>query len=170
MKHVALFAALGIMAGCMQATTAQAATGTPECKIGQLAVGITGENDASGHRGRILLFTNTGTTACFLQGYPGVAALDADGDQVAQAARTLHGYLGGITESAPQRITLAAGATASAGVEAMAYTDDGTGCTAYAGLLATPPDETHSVQLLWGNDGCADLQIHPVVSGTTGNG
>ena len=65
-------------------------------------------------------------------------------------------------------MNLAPGNSASATVEALASGPDGASCTGYAGLLVTPPDETHAVHLNWGSDGCSDLQIHPVVPGTTG--
>jgi len=68
----------------------------------------------------------------------------------------------------PPVVSLAAGASASATVEALAFDQAGNACTAYAGLLVTPPDETHSVRVAWGSDGCSELEIHPVVAGTTG--
>jgi Protein of unknown function (DUF4232) len=118
----------------------------------------------------VLVFTNTGAVPCGTRGYPGVAALNAGGAQIAQAARTTSGYLGGLGAGrAIPNVTLPAGGAASAMVEALAFNaSDGSACTAYAGLLVTPPDETHSVKLPWGSDGCSALQIHPMVPGTTG--
>ncbi|MGI5239129.1 DUF4232 domain-containing protein [Dactylosporangium sp. CA-139066] len=119
------------------------------------------QNAGSGHRSVTLVFTNRGARPCRMTGYPGVAALDAGGGQVAQAKRTLHGYLGGA--QSVQTVTIPAGGTAEAVVEAMAFNPaDGSACAAYAGLLVTPPDDTASTQLPWGNDGCAELEIHPV--------
>jgi len=46
---------------------------------------------------------------------------------------------------------------------------DGSACAAYAGILVTPPNETHTVKVPW-DGGCSALQIHPVVLGTTGQG
>jgi hypothetical protein len=142
--------------------------GPAECSIGQLDVSIGGGDAGLGHRSRILVFRNTGSATCVLQGYPGVAALDGDAHQVAQARRTLSGYLGGTRAAKPPLVRLGAGAAASAMVEAVAFGANGASCAAYAGLLVTPPDETHSVRVNWGNDGCSDLQVHPVVPGTTG--
>jgi hypothetical protein len=114
------------------------------------------------------VFRNTGTSSCSLNGYPGVAGLDATGAQQDQAERTLAGYLGGIRSGRASRVTLAPGATASATIEASAA---GTGpeCPAYPRVLVTPPNETHAVRLDWPNDGCTGLQVHPVVTGRTGS-
>jgi hypothetical protein len=55
-------------------------------------------------------------------------------------------------------------------VEALAIdATTGNSCTPYAGILVTPPNETHSIKLPWPSDGCSVLQIHPVVPGTTGS-
>jgi hypothetical protein len=145
-----------------------AGTVPAECPIGKLDIRITGGDAAVGNRSRIIVFRNTGTKTCVLQGYPGVAALDSRGHQVAQAQRTLNGYLGGVRTGKPLLVWLAPGKAASAMVEAAAFRANGASCTGYAGLLVTPPDETHSARLSWGSDGCSHLQIHPVVPGTTG--
>ena len=52
---------------------------------------------------------------------------------------------------------------------ALAAGPHGESCTGYAGLLVTPPDETHSVRVGWDSDGCSTLEIHPVVPGTSGS-
>jgi hypothetical protein len=144
-------------------------SGPAECKVGQLDIGIGGGDAGSGHRSKVIVLRNNGSNRCVMQGYPGVAALDGSGNQVAQATRTLHGYLGGVASGQPPRVNLAPGQSASATVEALASGPNGDSCTAYAGLLVTPPDETHSVRLTWDSDGCSDLQIHPVVPGTSGS-
>ncbi len=151
------------------AATSSSASGGG-CTPGGLKVTVGAESAGSGHRSVALVFTNVGSTPCTLHGYPGVAALNATGAQIAQATRTPSGYLGGL---APGRaipyVTLAAGQSASATVEAMAFNaSDGSACTAYAGLLVTPPNETRSVRVPWTNDGCSGLEIHPVVPGVTG--
>jgi hypothetical protein len=140
------------------------------CRRPVVAVSAGAQNAGSGHRSVVLLFTNTGSEACRLTGYPGVAGLDAAGTQVAQAQRARSGYAGGLVSggSAPI-VTLAPGQAASALVEALAFNaTDGSHCTAFAGLLVTVPDDTASTRVPWGNDGCSALQVHPVVPGTTG--
>jgi len=142
----------------------------PDCTIVHLAVVAQHGAAASGHRSMVLVFTNHGPV-CRLFGYPGVAALNSGGAQTEQAVRTASGYLGGLAAGQrPASAYLTNGESASAIVEAMAFTPIGDACTSYAGLLVTPPNETHSVNLPWDNDGCASLQIHPVVLGATGQG
>jgi hypothetical protein len=127
------------------------------------------QNAGSGHRSVVLLFTNTTGQPCRLTGYPGVAGMDTRDAQVAQAQRTPKGYLGGLASGRPPVVTLAPGQSASALVEALAFNaSDGSACTPFAGLLVTAPDDTVSTRLPWGNDGCSDLQVHPVVAGTSG--
>lgn len=125
-----------------------------------------------GHVALPLLFTNDGTATCTLSGYPGVAALDSSGAQVAQAQRTPQGYLGGLEgySGGPLPVvSLAPGQTASAMVEG---TDNpagtATSCVTYAALLVTAPDTTTSVRVDSALPGCSALEVHPVVEGTSG--
>jgi Protein of unknown function (DUF4232) len=141
----------------------------PECTVGQLSIELAAGSAGATHRSAALVFRNTGAATCRMRGYPGVAGLDSRGTQIEQARRTPSGYLGGLTSGgAAPTVDLAPGRTASALIEAVAAKPDGSACTAYAGLLVTPPDETHSVRLGWTGDGCAGLEIHPVVPGRTG--
>jgi hypothetical protein len=142
--------------------------GIGRCTVDKLKVTAVDGGAGSGHRAVVLLFTNTSGSPCRLYGYPGVAALDSHGAQVAQARRTLSGYLGGTTQPAAN-VDIASGQSASAMVEASAAGSDGSSCVAYPAILVTPPDETRSIKLAWPGDGCSDLQIHPVVPGTTGS-
>ena len=141
---------------------------TPECNFTELAVSAKGDGVGLGHVGVVLLFKNSGSEACGLFGYPGVAGLNAAGVPVTQALRTLNGYLGG-TRSATE-VVIAPGDSASALVEG---TDvpigSATGCPTYSSLLVTPPDTTQSVAIHFSMPGCSGLEIHPVVPGTTGS-
>jgi hypothetical protein len=164
--------------GSPTSTSSQTPTGTQPagqaggslCRKAGLTVSVGPVEGASGHRSVPVLFTNIGAQPCRLRGYPGVAAVDSNERQVAQAKRTLHGYMGGLaTGTTLPTVTLLPGRSASALVEALAFNaSDGSACTAYYGLLVTAPDDTESTRLPWGNDGCSDLQIHPVVPGTSG--
>lgn len=150
--------------------THTAPAGYPECKLADLTVSATGTDGGAGHRLVVLVFTNSGSRTCSMYGYPGVAALDADGKQVAQAKRTLSGYMGGLRGTHMPTVVLQPGHAASAGVEALGFNaSDGSACTAYQGLLVTAPDDTVSTHLPWGNDGCSGLEVHPVVPGTSGD-
>ena len=115
---------------------------------------------------------NTGTSECVLTGYPGVAALGSTGQQVAQAQRTPSGYLGGLRtgSAAPPVVVLGPGVTASAMVEGTGVPEGtASSCPTYAALLVTPPTSTRSTRLTVSMPGCSPLQVHPVVSGTTGS-
>jgi hypothetical protein len=142
------------------------------CKLSDLTV-TAGEGGAgAGHWGLPLVFRNKGTATCRLVGYPGVAGLDAGGNQLAQARRTASGYLGGLVDpqGRPPVVDIGPGAAASAYLEGSnVWVHDASECPVYQGLLVTPPDETHSVRLTLTANGCNGLQIHPVVPGDTGS-
>jgi hypothetical protein len=106
-----------------------------------------------------------------MSGYPGVAALNATGRQVAQAQRTPSGYLGGMRtgSTTPPVVLLEPGAVASALVEGTAVPEGvASSCPTYPALLVTPPTSTLSTRLAVSLPGCSALEVHPVVSGTTG--
>jgi hypothetical protein len=105
-----------------------------------------------------------------MTGCPGVAALNPTGAQIAQSRRTPSGYLGGLPPGrAAANLTLPIDQSASAVIEALAVNaTDGSACVPYSGLLVTAPDDTLSTHVPWPSDGCSDLQIHPVVAGSTG--
>jgi hypothetical protein len=147
--------------------SAQAVTA---CRKGVLSVKLAGESAGSGHRSVTIVFVNTGRQPCTLHGYPGVAALDAGGKQVAQAARTEHGYLGGLPQgTGATTVTLRPGGSASAIVEALAFRkSDGSACPAYRGLLVTAPGDVASTRLSWTTDSCDQLEVHPVVARSAG--
>lgn len=138
------------------------------CSATQLTI-TTGAGDSGmTHRSVVLIFTNVGPTACQMMGYPGVAAVNAQGTQIEQARRELSGYLGGTKSSAPPTVPVPAGQSASALVEALAVGSDGSACTPYAALMVTPPDETRSTKVAWPGEGCDSLTVHPAVPGNTG--
>jgi hypothetical protein len=117
-----------------------------------------------GHRSVQVVFRNTGTTPCQVRGYPGVDGLAADGTTMAHAARTLHGYLGGIRDTGrlPTAI-LQPGQSTSSMVEGTASTPDGGSCAGIKQLLVTAPDDTVSTRLSWDTDICSNFQVHPIM-------
>jgi hypothetical protein len=134
------------------------------CRADQLSVSARGAGAASLHTGLILVFRNTGTVGCRMTGYPGVALLNAQNVQVVQAQRSTSGYLGGAPVTT---VTLAPGGAASALLEVVVVDDAGNTCAQYPRLLVTAPDDTTSVRVDESLPGCS-VQIHPVVSGTSG--
>jgi hypothetical protein len=146
------------------------AAGSAECKLESLSVTAGKPGAAGGHSRVVLAFINTGTAPCTMQGYPGVAILDAGSAQVAQARRTPQGYSGGLPAGqSPPLVPLQPGQSASAIIEALDFNEDGTACKPWSGLLVTAPDDTRSTQLVWAAGGCADPQVHPVVPGLEGS-
>ncbi|MBQ1020765.1 DUF4232 domain-containing protein [Micromonospora sp. D93] len=140
-----------------------------QCTTAQLTVTLGSEDAASGHRSVAVVFRNSGDATCRLTGYPGVDALGGDGKTLAHAERTRRGYMGGPAGTGrPPTVTLRPGESASALVEASGFRADGTACKPYVSLLVTPPDDVRSVRLGWDTDSCSDLEVHPVVAGTTG--
>ena len=122
-------------------------------------------NGAAGSIAVPILFKNISQRTCTLQGYPGVAGLNAAGQQVVQAVRTTFGGHTGV----PAAVSLAPSQTASAPVQGRDVpVGTATTCTSYPKLLITPPGETHSQQVIVTLPGCNGLRVGPVVAGTMG--
>jgi len=135
---------------------------TPECAASQLRISYTdnaqirdGALDGMSKTDNVVTFTNVGGTTCVIQGYPGVAALNAKGVQVRQAARS---------GSAVHPVFLRPGATASSMVAA--NTASCNSPVSVPGLLVTAPDQYSSVRLGAAGDMCLQsLTVNPVVAG-----
>jgi hypothetical protein len=153
-------------------TTSAPPTGG-RCQNGQLSVVPLSGGVGAGSAQEIIGFTNISSATCTLTGYPGVAALDQHGSQVAQAQRITGPQALPVTT-----VTLAEGETASAAVSGTEVpTGTATTCPYFApSLLVTPPDLTRSVRVsvtggtfgTKGFPGCAVLRVAPVVQGITG--
>lgn len=145
------------------------------CQIDQLRIAPGKSGAAAGNIGQTVLFTNVGQTSCTMTGYPGVAALGAQGNQIVQAQRKPSGMLGGLPSGSPIPIVnLAPGQIASAEIEGG---DVSTGtCPSYPSFLVTPPGETRSATVTAGASGsnlpgftaCGAISVNPVVPGMTG--
>ena len=151
-------------------TPASAPSGTPACTSAQITT-TSSANSGMGHIGIVLVFRNSSAQACHLEGYPGTAALDAQGRQVVQAQRTLNGSFQALPPGVgPPTVTLAPGQFASAFLEGTDVPVNGaTSCPQYPKLLVTPPNTTVSVLIDKPMPGCTPIQVHPVVPGTTGS-
>jgi Protein of unknown function (DUF4232) len=143
------------------------------CQNGQLSVVPLSGGVGAGSAQEVIGFTNISAATCTLTGFPGVAALDASGAQVAQAERFT-----GAQAPAVTTVTLAQGQTASAIVSGTSIpTGAATTCPYYApALLVTPPNLTRSVKVAMtgsnfgsaGFPGCSVLKVGPVFPGITG--
>jgi Protein of unknown function (DUF4232) len=141
-----------------------AAAGT-ECTAAHLAIAYTdnkqirqGALAGMSHADNVVTFTNTGSATCRIQGYPGMAALNAAGKQIQQAARASVGKV--------PLVTLAPGQVASAEI-----TGNTASCTKPAsvpGLLVTAPDQRTSTRLgPYGTVCVNSLGIGPVHPGNS---
>jgi hypothetical protein len=154
------------------------ATSLQECAAGDLTVTTGATEAATGHSSLVLLFTNSGSASCFVQGYPGVAA-QLPGGRVYNAVRAMTGYMGGDGAPSPARVQMAPGVTASALIEWLHFPQDGSASVTAADcagdgavrLLVTAPDRTAPVTLAppapvspicWG------FEVHPLVAGSVG--
>ena len=103
----------------------------------------------------VVMFTNEGSAPCRTQGYPGIAALNAAGAQIKQAARA--------SGTAPL-IVLGPGQTASALVSA--NTASCATLTSVPGLLVTVPDQRTSTRLGSAGQFCLNsLTVSPLKPG-----
>jgi Protein of unknown function (DUF4232) len=136
-----------------------------ECTAAHLAIAYTdnkqirqGALAGMSHADNVVTFTNTGSATCRIQGYPGMAALNAAGKQIQQAARASVGKI--------PLVTLAPGQVASAEI-----TGNTASCTKPAsvpGLLVTAPDQRTSTRLgPYGTVCVNSLGIGPVHPGNS---
>ena len=147
-----------------------ASGGTTSCTGSEIKVTLGNGDAAMSHAGQPLVFTNTSSQTCTLQGYPG-AAIMSGSTVILNATRSLNGYIGDERQlSSAPLITLAPGAKASAILEYVV--DAGETCypSGSGTLEVTPPNTTTTTALTSmtaGSSGvCADFDIHPVVAGT----
>ena len=125
-----------------------------------------GSQGAAGHLALVLVFNNVGHTSCRIVGYPTVDLVSTSGATIAHAQHTLSGMAGGASGIAST--TLAAGASASALVEASDVPQGSiTNCGSY-GLMVTPPNQTVAVPAGTAMMPKCEIQVHPVVAGTGG--
>nr|WP_052478110.1 DUF4232 domain-containing protein [Kibdelosporangium sp. MJ126-NF4]CEL16189.1 hypothetical protein [Kibdelosporangium sp. MJ126-NF4]CTQ94114.1 hypothetical protein [Kibdelosporangium sp. MJ126-NF4] len=121
------------------------------CKAASLKLSVSGGDGAAGTVYRNLVFTNTGSAPCTIQGFPGVSYVTGDdGHQVGPAAVRV-GNKG-------NAIKLAPGASASAPVGFVQVGNfDPAVCkpTEVRGLRVYPPQETASVFVPLAGTGCA---------------
>jgi hypothetical protein len=66
---------------------------TDPCRKGQLVITIQASYMGMGSAAEELGFLNVSSSGCTLDGYPGVAALNTQGQQIAQARRDADGVL-----------------------------------------------------------------------------
>jgi len=144
--------------------------GVAACVNGEVQVTEQTGQGAAGHISLLLIFQNTGSTACSLHGYPGASLTSQSGADLLDASRTLSGYLGGAVGLAKApTVVLAPGGRASAVLE-WSDVQNGSapgGCEVQnaANLVVTPPNFTQSTTLAAAVQVCSGFDIHPVLKG-----
>jgi hypothetical protein len=123
----------------------------PRCRSAQLTPSLGQPEGAAGSVYRVLVFTNTGSRACDMQGFPGVSYVAGDaGQQIGPAAERV-GDAGGSVRIAP-------GATASAQLQLVNVANyDAAVChpMPVRGLRIYPPGETAALFVPVEATGCA---------------
>jgi hypothetical protein len=145
-------------------TTASAPT-VAACVSAHLAGSLTGPNGAAGSTGYLLDLTNTGTTPCTLEGWPGVSFVaGADGHQVGAAARR--------SPADTPLVRIGPGGSARSVLVVADAADFPASCrrTHVLGLRVYPPDQTAALFVPHTDTGCAasrfsTLSIGPVEPG-----
>ncbi len=167
-SRIAAVGTAGALTAVGLALAAPSAVAAPaSCGNGALAVSNTSTQGAAGHGSVVLLLRNSSGSSCTLSGYPSLDAINASGQVLAHAQRTLNGYSGGA--SAVTTVTLAAGDTASATAEWLNFNGaTGGDCTFSSAINTIPPATTAATRLNVAVSVCS-LQIHPVVAGSSGS-
>jgi Domain of unknown function (DUF4232) len=131
--------------------------GTPRCTAAELSATLGQGDAAAGSVTRPLVFTNTGSHACELRGFPGVSYVAGDdGHQVGPAAQE--------TGERAAEVVLRPGGQAVALVQFVQVANfEATACqpTPVRGLRVYPPGDTASLFVPTAGNGCAGTPPGP---------
>ncbi len=117
-------------------TTVQPTSGGSPCTSAQLSAGVGNGQGAAGTQIYQLVFANTGSTACTLQGYPGVSFVGTTGTQLGPPAVRRGSSAGPLISLNPGQSTYATFTFPSSGNIC------GNGGTPTTGLRVYPPNQT----------------------------
>ncbi|GAB2933507.1 hypothetical protein GCM10027047_32440 [Rhodococcus aerolatus] len=144
-------------------------SGPAGCPAATLSLSLGQSSSGAGTQGIPLVFTNTGSTACTLSGFPGVSFVAGDaGDQVgAPATRT--GPDGGAVVLDPGGVASALVLVAQAGN----YPAADCSPTPVRGFRVYPPNDTDALFVPSPDTGCANpsvtpLRVQAVAAGASG--
>jgi Protein of unknown function (DUF4232) len=142
----------GVAMGATASGTAKPASTVAACATSQLRIWYAQPNGAAAGSSYFPLeFTNTGTTSCALDGYPGISGVNADGDQLGSPATWN-------PEVTPSSVVLAPGGTAHVILQLVDVANYPTTIcepTAAIGLRVYPPNQKASVVLPYNFEACA---------------
>lgn len=139
------------------------AAAVPSCKGALIAVSHSHVQGAMGHGYVALIFRNISRRTCSLRGYPGLDAVGRNGNVLAHARRTL----GPGAANAVRTIVLHSWQRASSEVEWASFTRNGHDCRYSSSIAITPPNTYKTFHRPVSVSVC-NLQVHPVVRGTSG--
>ena len=144
--------------------------GTARCGIGDLEASLAPQSPGAGQRYAVLVLTNDGSAPCHTKGYPGLGLETADGKSLPSDVQW-----GGPGEPAPEALTLAPGESASAllhwgAVPGQGEPVNGPCEPTAATMLVTPPDETESLAVPFGQTVCqmGRIDVTALVAGADG--
>lgn len=131
----------------VQSPAPSTATAAARCHTSGVALVAIGQPDAgAGNRVQEFGLTNRTAAACWVYGYPGMALIDAAGNQL--PTRVVRDPGTRFPFARVGQYTVPSGATAPFWVHwGQVPVDNETTCTMSAGLIVTPPDETTQVRL-----------------------
>jgi hypothetical protein len=179
---VALLFAVGGRTSPKKAATGDLASSSvsppPTCLRSQIRVALVGDGAALGNGAYLIRVTNASAKSCSITGYPKVTGIFASGVQRV-FKDTLNGYIGGLgtdplSNAKPPVVTLHSGhGVATSMVEA-----DENGiwphptCPGFTSHVVTLPGvtgATYTFHSRWPDLYCFDREVHPFVSGATGD-
>lgn len=153
------------------ASTAAPSAGVPACTSAITRLAAEPQQPANRNGATLLHFTNISSHPCTTQGYPGVAVLNAAGQQQFQATREPAGYFGGLQPGqSPPLVSLSPGQEATAILEVGDVYPNGNFCPSAPALFVTMPGDTASRTVTTKISDCGNAAIDPVLPGTTGSG
>jgi hypothetical protein len=138
--------------GSTPTTPTTGASGPARCNSGDLRGSLTEPNGAAGSTYYMLVLTNTGTSSCLLQGYPGVSwVTGSSGQQVGAPAERQPG-------NAPA-LVLAPGTSAQAVLRVLDAGNFGASCglTPTDGLRVYPPNDYSALFISQAGEGCTNV-------------
>ncbi len=149
-------------------STSTTIPGRQSCATSALTASVGSPNGAAGSTYYVLTFTNTSSTACIINGYPGVSYVaGSDGTQIGAPAARLPGTV--------TAITVQSGASAFATLREVVAGNYGSSCglTNVAGLRIYPPNQTAALFVAQKTQGCSNssdlvLQVGPFASTAAG--
>lgn len=150
-------------------TTSGGTSGLATCQPGQLSASTGQATGAAGTQTFVLSLTNTSSTTCGLNGYPGMQLLDSQGAPIpTTVVRGGFHFLQAAANQPPSLVTLAPQTT---GAFSVAYEDvpvgNETSCPTSAQAEVTPPNDYSYLVMALAISPCNNGTVHvsPVYSG-----